>query len=44
MQKTKAVVSGRWTHRFPIDLDRVRQIVKSARGMEIDVEFEEIRR
>lgn len=43
-QKTKAVVSGRWTPKFPIDLYTVKQIVKSIRDLDIDVEFEEVRR
>jgi len=43
VQKTKAVVSGRWTPKFPIDLDKVKQIVKDARDLEIDIEFEEVR-
>ena len=44
VQKTKAVVSGRWTPRFPIDLDKVKQIVKEARDLDIDIEFEEVRK
>ncbi|MDX1595807.1 MAG: transcription elongation factor NusA [Nitrosopumilaceae archaeon] len=40
VQKTKAVVSGRWTPRFPIDLDTVIQIVKNARNLDIEIDFE----
>lgn len=41
IQKTKAVVSGKWTPRFPIDLDKVIKIVKNARNLDIEIEFEE---
>jgi len=40
VQKTKAVVSGRWTPRFPIDLKTVAQIVKNARNLDIEIDFE----
>ena len=40
VQKTKAVVSGRWTPRFPIDLETVTQIVKNARNLDIEIDFE----
>lgn len=43
VQKTKAIVSGRWTPRFPIDVKKVIQIVKNARNMDVDIEFEEKR-
>ncbi len=43
VQKTKAVVSGRWTPRFPIDLDKVIEIVKNARNLDIEIEFEDKR-
>jgi transcription antitermination factor NusA-like protein len=43
-QKTKAVVSGKWTPRFPIDTSKVVQIVKNARNLDIEIEFEEKRR
>ena len=42
-QKTKVVVSGKWTPRFPIDTEKVIQIVKNARNLDIEVEFEEKR-
>ncbi len=40
IQKTKAVVSGKWTPRFPINTDTVIQIVKNARNLDIEIEFE----
>lgn len=40
VQKTKAVVSGKWTPRFPIDTEKVVQIVKNARNLDIEIEFE----
>lgn len=44
IKKTKAVVSGKWTPRFPIDTDTVKQIVKNARNLDIEIEFEDSRR
>jgi len=43
VQKTKAIVSGKWTPRFPIDTNKVIQIVKNARNLDIEIEFEEKR-
>jgi transcription antitermination factor NusA-like protein len=43
IQKTKAVVSGKWTTRFPIDTEKVVQIVKNARNLDIEIEFEDKR-
>ena len=43
VQKTKAVVSGRWTSKFPIDTEKVIQIVKNARNLDIEIEFEDNR-
>jgi len=43
VQKTKAVVSGRWTPRFPIDTKKVIEIVKNARNLDIEIEFEDKR-
>jgi len=43
VQKTKAVVSGKWTPRFPIDTEKVVQIVKNARNLDIEIEFEDKR-
>ena len=40
IQKTKAVISGKWTPRFPIDTEKVVQIVKDARNLDIEIEFE----
>jgi transcription antitermination factor NusA-like protein len=40
VQKTKAVVSGKWTPRFPINTETVIQIVKNARNLDIEIEFE----
>ena len=42
-QKTKAVISGKWTPRFPIDTEKVIQIVKNARNLDIEIEFEDKR-
>jgi len=41
IQKTKAIVSGKWTRRFPIDTEKVVQIVKNARNLDIEIEFED---
>ncbi len=43
VQKTKAVVSGKWTPKFPIDTKKVVQIVKDARNLDIEIEFEDKR-
>ncbi|MBS1268711.1 MAG: hypothetical protein MAG458_01443 [Nitrosopumilus sp.] len=43
IQKTKAVISGRWTPRFPIDTEKVVEIVKNARNLDIEIEFEDKR-
>ncbi len=43
IQKTKAVISGRWTSRFPIDTKKVVEIVKNARNLDIEIEFEDKR-
>ena len=43
VQKTKAVVSGKWTPKFPIDTKKVIQIVKDARNLDIEIEFEDKR-
>jgi len=39
-QKTKAVVSGKWTPRFPINTETLIQIVKNTRNLDIEIEFE----
>lgn len=40
IQKTKVVVSGKWTPRFPIDTEKVVKIVKNVRNLDIEIEFE----
>jgi len=41
IQKTKIIVSGKWTSRFPIDISRVTDIVKQIRKLDVVIEFEE---
>lgn len=41
IQKTKAVISGRHTSKFPIDTNEVIQIAKNTRNLDIEIEFEE---
>ncbi|HJM79740.1 MAG TPA: transcription elongation factor NusA [Nitrosopumilus sp.] len=41
IQKTKAVVSGKWTPKFPIDTKKVVEIVKNTRNLDIEIEFED---
>ena len=41
IQKTKAIVSGKWTPKFPIDTKKVVEIVKNARNLDIEIEFED---
>jgi transcription antitermination factor NusA-like protein len=41
IQKTKAVVSGKWTPKFPIDTKIVIEIVKNIRNLDIEIEFED---
>ena len=41
VQKTKAIVSGKWTPKFPIDTEKVISIVKNARNLDIEIEFED---
>jgi len=40
VQKTKAVISGKWTPKFPINTETLVQIVKNARNLDIEIEFE----
>ena len=40
VQITKAVVSGKWTPKFPINIETVIQIIKNARNLDIEIEFE----
>ncbi len=44
IQKTKAIVSGRWTPKFPLDINKIIQIVKNAKNLEIEIEFEQQRK
>ena len=41
IQKTKAIVSGKWTPKFPIDTKKVVEIVKNDRNLDIEIEFED---
>lgn len=41
IQKTKVVVSGKWTPKFPIDIKKVENIVKELRQLDVVIEFEE---
>ena len=43
VQKTKAVVSGKWTPKFPIDTKKIVQIVRNVRNLDIEIEFEDKR-
>lgn len=37
---TKAIIPGRRTERFPMNLDKIKKIVKLVRGIELLIEFE----
>jgi transcription antitermination factor NusA-like protein len=41
IEKTKAIVSGKWTPKFPIDTKKVIEIVKNIRNLDIEIEFED---
>jgi transcription antitermination factor NusA-like protein len=41
IQKTKAIVSGKWTSKFPIDTKKVIEIVKNTRNLDIEIVFED---
>lgn len=41
VQKTKVMVAGKWTARFPIDTNQVTNIVKQVRQLDIVIEFED---
>jgi len=41
IHKTKAIVSGKWTPKFPIDTEKVIQIVRNVRNLDIEIEFED---
>ena len=42
-QKIKAVIAGKWTPKFPINLEKAIEIVKNLRKQELVVEFEKAR-
>lgn len=44
IQKTKVIIAGRWTPRFPINIEKVIQIVKNSRNLDIEIEFEKKRK
>ncbi|MCP8315614.1 MAG: hypothetical protein H3Z51_01960 [archaeon] len=37
---TKAIIPGRKTERFPLDIEQVKRVVKEVRGIDLLVEFE----
>jgi transcription antitermination factor NusA-like protein len=41
VQKTKAIISGKWTSKFPIDTKKIREIVKNVRNLDIEIVFED---
>lgn len=41
IQKTRVIISGRWTNRFPININKVIKIVKLIQNLDIEIEFEE---
>lgn len=41
IEKTRTIISGRYTANFPIDLDRVIELVKSVKNLDIEIDFEE---
>ena len=43
-QKIKAIIAGRWTPKFPINLEKAIEIVKNLRKQELVVEFEKARK
>ena len=44
IQKTRVIISGRWTNRFPININKVINIVKLTQNLDIEIEFEESRK
>ena len=40
IEKTKAVISGKRTRKFPIDTDKVIDIARNIRNLDIEIEFE----
>lgn len=43
-QKIKAIIAGKWTPKFPINLEKAIEIVKNLRKQELVVEFEKARK
>ena len=43
-QKIRAMISGRYTPKFPIDINKVREIVKTAKNLDMDITFEDDKR
>ena len=41
VQKTKAIISGKWTSKFPIDIKKITEIVKNIRNIDIEIVFED---
>jgi transcription antitermination factor NusA-like protein len=41
VQKTKAIISGKWTSKFPIDIKKIMEIVKNVRNLDIEIVFED---
>ena len=41
IQKTKAIISGKWTSKFPIDTKKIMEIVKNVRNLDIEIVFED---
>ncbi|MEM2955745.1 MAG: hypothetical protein QXH58_01265 [Nitrososphaerales archaeon] len=39
---TKAIILGRKTERFPLDIEQVKKVVKEVRGIDLLVEFERL--
>jgi hypothetical protein len=43
-QRINAVIAGKWTPRFPINLENAIEIVKNLRKQELVVEFQKARK
>ena len=41
VQKTKTIISGKWTSKFPIDIKKITEIVKNVRNLDIEIVFED---
>lgn len=37
---TRVIVSGRPSHRLPVDIEKVKKIVKEVKGVELEIQFE----